>query len=147
MKWTYELIWKYTYFTSLALSRLNLIIHGPCPRWSPCSTTVCSGAFKRTKPSLTPFFDSRWHPTMALVTCLAIIYLIYIYNAFPEWATTENCTFHNFSVIISKRNFSWVSWHFCIYYWKEFWLTFFKELFEIIFFLRGQLTGNLGTIK
>ena len=105
--WTYELIWEHTCLTSLTLSRLDLIIDSPCPGWSPCSTTGFWSAFKRSKPSLAPFFKSWWHPSTTSVALLLDINFRWIYNPFPfSSATIENCTFHNFSIIICQRNFS-----------------------------------------
>lgn len=107
---TYQLIWKNTSSTILTLSRLNLIINSPCPGWRPCSATGSCSAFERTEPSFTPFFDDWQNPTRTIVTSLFIIDLILEYGASPfSIATIENCKFHNFSVIIGKRDFvkSW----------------------------------------
>lgn len=105
--WTYELIREHTCLANLTLGRLDLIIHSPCPGWSPGSTTGFRSAFKWSKPSLAPFFESWWHPPMTSVAFLLDIYFRRIYNSFPfSSATIENCTFHNFSIIITKRDFS-----------------------------------------
>ena len=105
--WTYELIWEHTCLASLTLGRLDLIIYCPCPGWSPCSTARFRSTFKRSKPSLAPFFKSWWHPSTTSVAFLLDIDFRWINNPLPfSSATIENSSFHNFSIIISKRDFS-----------------------------------------
>ena len=105
--WSYELIREHTCLASLTLGRLDLIIHSPCPGWSPCSTAGFWSTFKRSKPSLAPFLKSWWHPSTTSVAFLLDINFRWIYNPLPFSSTTiENCPFHNFSIIITERDFS-----------------------------------------